>query len=96
MPDLALPTIATLPRERNTIDAQIATIIGRPMTAGHLGEWIAARIFGITMEPSATATAIDGRFTSGVRRDRTVNVTRYLNAKGSSMSPRPTPWTTTS
>jgi hypothetical protein len=48
-------------RDRNTIDAKIATIIGRPMTAGHLGEWIAARIFGMALEPSATATAIDGR-----------------------------------
>jgi hypothetical protein len=35
------------------------------MTAGHLGEWIAARILGMALEPSATATAIDGRFTSG-------------------------------
>jgi hypothetical protein len=52
------------------------------MTAGHLGKWIAARIFGIALEPSATATAIDGRFTSGVLRDRTVNVRWYLKREG--------------
>jgi hypothetical protein len=80
--DHALQTIATLLRERNAIDARIAAIIGRPMTAGHLGEWIAARIFDIALEPSATATAIDGQFTSGVLRNRTVNVKWYLKREG--------------
>jgi hypothetical protein len=56
---------AELLRARNAIDAEIASIIGRPMTSGHLGEWIAARIFDIELEPSATATATDGRFSSG-------------------------------
>jgi len=37
MPDLALPTITTLLCERNTSDATIAAVIGRPTTAGHLG-----------------------------------------------------------
>jgi hypothetical protein len=82
MKDLAVQTIAMLLRERNTIDAKIATIIGRPMTSGHLGEWIAARIFGIALESSATATAIDGRFTSGALLDRTVNVKWYLKREG--------------
>ena len=34
MPDLALPTFATLLRERITIEAKIAMIIGCSMTAG--------------------------------------------------------------
>jgi hypothetical protein len=33
----------------------IAEIIERPMTAGHLGEWIAAQIFDIALEPSTAA-----------------------------------------
>jgi hypothetical protein len=72
-------------------DAKIATIIGRPMTAGHLGDWVAARIFGIALEPSATATAIDGRFTSGGLRDRTGNVPWYLKREGLLDVTPPTP-----
>jgi hypothetical protein len=40
------------------------------------------RIFGITLDPSATATAIYGRFTSGVLHDRTVNVKWHLKRQG--------------
>jgi hypothetical protein len=47
-------------RNRNAIDQDIAAITGRPMTSGHLGEWIAAQIFGIELEPSAAAPGIDG------------------------------------
>lgn len=36
----------------------------------------------MALEPSATATAIDGRFTSGVLPDRTGNVTWYLKREG--------------
>jgi hypothetical protein len=57
--------IASLLQERNALDRSIAGLIDRPMTAGHLGEWIAARIFDIELEPSAVAAAIDGRFRSG-------------------------------
>lgn len=74
--------IAELLRARNAIDAEIASIIGRPMTSGHLGEWIAARIFDIELEPSATATAIDGRFRSGELAGRTVNSKWYLKREG--------------
>jgi hypothetical protein len=70
--------IADLLRTRNAVDAEIAAILGRPMTSGHLGEWIAARIFDIELEPSATATAIDGRFRSGELAGRTVNIKWYL------------------
>jgi hypothetical protein len=69
-------------RERNAIDKKIAAIIGRPMTAGHLGEWIAATIFGITLEQSAAAAAFDGRFASGPLQGRSVNVKWYLKREG--------------
>jgi hypothetical protein len=77
-----LRAIAMLLRERNAIDAKIASVIGRPMTTGHLGEWIAARIFDIALEESASATAFDGRFNSGVLRGRTVNIKWYLKREG--------------
>jgi hypothetical protein len=66
--------IAELLRDRNLIDEEIAAITNRPMTSGHLGEWIAAQVFDIELEPSATATAIDGRFRSGPLQGQTVNI----------------------
>jgi hypothetical protein len=61
----SLARAATLLRERNAIDVELARLIHRPMTSGHLGEWIAAQIFGIELEESAVAAGIDGRFRSG-------------------------------
>jgi hypothetical protein len=57
-----LRKIASLLRKRNVIDEKIAAVIHRPMTAGHLGEWIASQVFGIELATSAVAAAIDGRF----------------------------------
>lgn len=74
--------IAGLLRRRNEIDDDIAGIIHRPMTSGHLGEWIAARIFDIELEASATAAGIDGRFRSGQLPGRTVNIKWYLKREG--------------
>lgn len=54
--------IAHLLRERNAIDEEIAAVTHRPMTSGHLGEWIAAQIFDIQLERSAVAAGIDGTF----------------------------------
>lgn len=68
--------------DRNAIDREIAAIIQRPMTAGHLGEWIASRIFDIELEGSATNTAFDGRFRVGPLQGRTVNVKWYLKEEG--------------
>jgi len=52
------------------------------MTSGHLGEWIAAQIFSIELEPSAAAAGIDGRFGSGALQGRTVNIKWYLKREG--------------
>jgi hypothetical protein len=35
------------------------------MAIGHLGEWIAAQVFDIELETSASRAAIDGRFKTG-------------------------------
>lgn len=74
--------LGELLRRRNLIDAEIAGLINRPMSAGHLGEWIAAQVFDLQLEPSATATAIDGRFRTGPLEGRTVNVKWYLKREG--------------
>jgi hypothetical protein len=77
-----LRRIAKLLEDRNEIDKQIAVITERPMTSGHLGEWIAVQVFDIELEASASATAIDGRFRSGPLEGRTVNVKWYLQREG--------------
>src|SRR5216683_4006672 len=74
--------IARLLTERNAVDDAIAGIIHRPMTAGHLGEWIASQVFDIQLEPSAVAPAIDGRFRTGPLQGQTVNVKWYLKQEG--------------
>jgi hypothetical protein len=82
MGDVPMQRIAELLRGRNGIDAEIAGIIQRPMTSGHLGEWIASQVFDIELEASAVNAAFDGRFRSGSLRGRTVNVKWYLKREG--------------
>jgi hypothetical protein len=74
--------IAKLLGQRNDIDDAIAAVIQRPMAAGHLGEWIAAQVFGIELEQSAATAAIDGHFSFGPLRGCTVNVKWYLKQEG--------------
>jgi hypothetical protein len=78
----SLARVAALLGERNAIDSELAELIDRPMTSGHLGEWIAAQIFSIELEPSAVAAGIDGRFLSGALQGRTVNIKWYLKREG--------------
>lgn len=77
-----LTRIAGLITERNAIDKLIAAIIDRPMTSGHLGEWIAAQVFDIELERSASTAAIDGHFRSGPLAGQTVNLKWYLKQEG--------------
>lgn len=78
----SLARAAALLCERNAIDAELAGLINRPMTSGHLGEWIAAQVFDIELEASAVAAGIDGRFRSGPLQGRTVNIKWYLKREG--------------
>lgn len=77
-----LERVAELLRTRNALDTKIAQITGRPTLPGHLGEWIASRIFDIELEASAAAKAIDGRFRSGPLAGRTVNIKWYGKREG--------------
>jgi hypothetical protein len=79
----ALARAAALLSERNVIDGKLAELIGRPMASGHLGEWLGAKIFDIELEASATAAGYDGRFRSGPRRGRAVNIKWYQKREGS-------------
>lgn len=76
MDDLTL--LADLLRKRNALDAQIATLINRPAQTGHIGEYIAAAIFGIKLHTSASHGGSDGIFTSGPLTGQNVDIKFYL------------------
>lgn len=77
-----LESVARLLTARNALDAELATLMNRPMTAGHLGEWIAAQIFVVDLEPAANHRGADGVFAGGPLRGRSVNVKWYLEQEG--------------
>jgi hypothetical protein len=80
--DEPLKQVAGLLRQRNAIDNEIASIIQRPMTSGHLGEWVASQIFDIELEVLANEPGFDGKFKSGPLLGQTVNIKWYLKREG--------------
>jgi len=78
----SLIRLADLLQRRNAVDAEIAALIGRPAIRGHLGEWIAATIFGIELHVSAATKSSDGRFLTGPLAGSTVNVKCYSEYSG--------------
>lgn len=77
-----LKALAALIDERNAVSAKITTITGRPAQIGHLGEFIAAEVFDIALELSATNKGSDGRFRSGPLAGKTVDVKWYAKREG--------------
>jgi hypothetical protein len=70
----ALERLANLLRGRNSIDEEIARVIGRPALSGHISEWIAAQIFDVKLHASAVHCGSDGCFAGPPFEGRTVNV----------------------
>ena len=77
-----LKRLADLLRRYNAIGDAIAGVIGRPAERGHVGEYIAAHIFDITLDRSARKRAHDGRFMAGALAGQTVNVKWYGKREG--------------
>jgi len=77
-----LKRLAPLIRQRNDVEVEITRIIGRPAQIGHIGEYIAARVFRIALASSATEKGYDGRFGDGPLRGRTVNIKWYAKREG--------------
>lgn len=69
--------LSELLKEKNQIDNKIAVILNRPCTLGHLGEFIASKIFNIKLQDTATSTGIDGYFTEGVLKGESVDIKFY-------------------
>jgi hypothetical protein len=80
MDDLVL--LADLIKAKNSVDNIIANLIGRPAQIGHVGEYIAAKIFDIELNRSASQKDIDGYFRSGPLAARSVNVKWYGKREG--------------
>ena len=74
-PDLS--RLGELIKSRNAVEREIAEVIGRPGLIGHVGEYVAAEIFGIELLDSASHRAIDGYFTGGPLAGRSVNIKWY-------------------
>ena len=77
-----LVRLSNLLKDLNDLTAQIGSIINRPAQVGHLGEFIAAKIFDITLQESASAKSIDGYFNTGALAQRSVNIKWFLKNDG--------------
>lgn len=72
-----LETLAALLSERNSLDKTISDLIGRPAQIGHIGEYIAAKVFEIELHASAVHKGSDGVFKSGDLKGNLVNIKFY-------------------
>lgn len=77
-----LARLAELIRQRNQAEVEITRITGRPAAIGHLGEYIASRIFKIALAATAIEEGIDGTFTEGPLAGRTVDIKWYAKREG--------------
>ncbi len=88
-----LRALAALLRVRHAIDDEIAVLIGTTPTPGHVGEAVAAAVFGIELASSGVNPGFDGIFRSGPLTGRTVNVKTYAERTGLlDISPHPCDW----
>ena len=72
-------------KQRNQVDKEIASIIGRPAHSGHIGDFVGAKIFDIELHESATQKPIDGHFASGPLAGKSVNV-KYSSKDDSTLN----------
>ena len=77
-----LQRLAELIRARNATEVEITRIIDRPAQIGHIGEYIASRVFDIVLERSAVNPGSDGRFSSGPLAGKSINVKMYGKREG--------------
>src|SRR5262245_57242332 len=77
-----LSCLAELLKRRNALECEITELIARPASIGHLGEFIASRIFNISLQHSASSKGIDGHFSDGTLRGRSVNIKWYAMREG--------------
>lgn len=77
-----LPRLAELLRARNTIESNIANLLGSSGNLGAVGEYIAATIFGITLISSTHHSEIAGIFANPPLTGKTVDIQWYPRREG--------------
>ncbi len=77
-----LQKLAQAVKQTNLADAEIARIIGRPAESSHAGEYIAAHVFEITLEQSASQKGIGGHFLGGSLAGKTANIKWHGKMEG--------------
>ncbi len=77
-----LPRLAELVKARNTVESNIANLIGEPVHIGSVGDYIASVIFGITHEKSATQKPIYDTFSYGPLAGHSVDVQWHTKREG--------------
>lgn len=74
--------LANYIKERNQTELRITELIDRPAAIGHIGEYIASKIFHIDLEESASNKGSDGFFREGALKGRSVNIKWYAMQQG--------------
>ena len=77
-----LKVLANYIKERNQNEVRITELIDRPAAIGHIGEYIASRIFNIELEESASHKGSDGCFQDGDLKGCSVNIKWYAMRQG--------------
>ncbi len=83
-----LERLAELLKRQNSVAQEIAAIVGRPAQIGHIGEFIASRVFGILLADSAVHKGSDGVFQEGSLAGKSVNI-KWYGKKEDSLDIRP-------
>lgn len=77
-----LRALSELVARRNAVSTEIAAILDRPAQLGHLGEFVASKLFDIQLEAPANNRGFDGRFSKGLLAGKTVDVKTYAKREG--------------
>jgi len=77
-----LHRLAELLRARNTIESNLANLLGNSVHLDSVGEEIAAQIFGITLVTSTHHAEFTGIFSNQPLAGKTVDVQWYLRREG--------------
>lgn len=80
MDDLIL--LSQLLKAHNALDSIIAGLIHRPAQLGHVGEYLAHKIFGVQLHDTAIHKGSDGIFRGGVLDGCSVDVKCYPKNEG--------------
>ncbi len=77
-----LPRLAELLHARNTVESNIANLLGRSANLSTVGDYIAATIFNITLISSIQNGEFTGIFANQSLRGKTVDVQWYPRREG--------------